>query len=73
MKHLKINDAAALVAGLFYALIPEAVQAADQAAPQQGHRMTLPQLLVFGIIMGWYLCYHFKDKIRALFTKKQRR
>ena len=41
------------------------------AATDEGYSMTLPQLLILGLVLGWYLYNHFKDKIKAKFTKKQ--
>ena len=33
--------------------------------------MTIPQLLILGLVLVWYLYNHFKDKIKAMFKKKQ--
>jgi len=64
--------ATVLISSFFYFMFPDAVSAANDSASEQGRSLTLPQLLIFGIVMGWYLYNHFKDKIRALFTKKQK-
>jgi hypothetical protein len=72
MKHLKIISATVFAAVFFYSMLPLTIQAAQTATAGQGRSLTLPQLLIFGIVMGWYLYNHFKDKIRALFTKKQK-
>jgi hypothetical protein len=41
------------------------------AAAGEGHSITLPQFLILGFVLGLYLYNHFKDKIKAMFTKKQ--
>jgi hypothetical protein len=67
MKHLITITAVILTAALFYLTFPQAVF----AATEEGHSITLTQLLILGIVMGWYLYNHFKDKIKAMFKKKQ--
>jgi hypothetical protein len=67
MKHLITITAVILTAALFYLAFPQAVF----AATEEGHSITLTQLLILGIVMGWYLYNHFKDKIKAMFKKKQ--
>ena len=67
MKHLITITTVILTAALFYLAFPQAVF----AATKEGHSITLTQLLILGIVMGWYLYNHFKDKIKAMFKKKQ--
>ena len=67
MKHLIIITTVILTAALFYLAFPQAVF----AATEEGHSITLPQLLILGFVLGLYLYNHFKDKIKAMFTKKQ--
>ena len=67
MKHLITITAVILTAALFYLAFPQAVF----AAAEEGHSVTLPQLLILGFVMGLYLYNHFKDKIKAMFTKKK--
>ena len=67
MKHFITITAVILTAALFYLAFPQAVF----AATEEGHSITLTQLLILGIVMGWYLYNHFKDKIKAMFKKKQ--
>jgi hypothetical protein len=68
MKHFRTITTVILTAALFYLAFP---QAAFAAAEQEGHSITLPQLLILGFVLGLYLYNHFKDKIKAMFTKKQ--
>jgi NhaP-type Na+/H+ or K+/H+ antiporter len=67
MKHLITVTTVILTAALFYLAFPQAAF----AAAEEGHSITLSQLLILGIVMGWYLYNHFKDKIKAMFKKKQ--
>ena len=67
MKHFRTITTVILTAALFYLAFPQAVF----AAAEEGHSITLPQLLILGFVMGLYLYNHFKDKIKAMFTKKQ--
>ena len=67
MKHIRTITTVILTAALFYLAFPQAVF----AATEEGHSITLTQLLILGIVMGWYLYNHFKDKIKAMFKKKQ--
>jgi hypothetical protein len=67
MKHLKIITTVIFAAAFFYLAFPQAIF----AATEEGHSMTWPQLLILGLVLGWYLYNHFKDKIKAIFTKKQ--
>ena len=67
MKHFRTITTVILTAALFYLAFPQAVF----AATEEGHSITLTQLLILGIVMGWYLYNHFKDKIKAMFKKKQ--
>lgn len=67
MKHLITITTVILTAALFYLAFPQAVF----AATEEGHSITLPQLLILGFVLGLYLYNHFKDKIKAMFTKKQ--
>ena len=67
MKHFRTITKVILTAALFYLAFPQAAL----AAAEEGHRITLPQLLLLGLVLGWYLYNHFKDKIKALFKKKQ--
>jgi hypothetical protein len=67
MKHLITITTVILTAALFYLAFPQAVF----AATEEGHSITLPQLLILGFVLGLYLYNHFKDKIKAMFTKKK--
>jgi hypothetical protein len=67
MKHLITITTVILTAALFYLAFPQAVF----AATEKGHSITLPQLLLLGFVLGLYLYNHFKDKIKAMFTKKK--
>jgi hypothetical protein len=67
MKHFRTITTVILTAALFYLAFPQAVF----AAAEEGHIITLPQLLILGFVLGLYLYNHFKDKIKAMFTKKQ--
>jgi len=67
MKRLKIISTIIFAAAFFYLAFPQAIF----AATEEGHVMTIPQLLILGLVLGWYLYNHFKDKIKALFKKKQ--
>jgi positive regulator of sigma E activity len=74
MKHFRTSTTVILSAVLFYLAFPQAVFAAAAAASsasEDGHSITLPQLLVLGFVLGLYLYNHFKAKIRAMFKKKQ--
>ena len=67
MKHFRTITTVILTAALFYLVFPQAAF----AATEEGHSITLPQLLILGFVMGLYLYNHFKDKIKAMFTKKK--
>jgi len=67
MKHIRTITTVILTAALFYLVFPQAAF----AAAEEGHSITLSQLLILGIVMGWYLYNHFKNKIKAMFKKKQ--
>ena len=67
MKHFRAITTVILTAALFYLAFTQAAF----AATEEGHSITLPQLLIFGFVLGLYLYNHFKDKIKAIFTKKQ--
>ena len=67
MKHLITITAVILTAALFYLAFPQAAF----AATEEGHSITLPQLLILGFVLGLYLYNHFKGKIKAMFKKKQ--
>jgi hypothetical protein len=67
MKHIRTITTVILTVALFYLVFPQATF----AATEEGLSITLPQLLILGLVMGWYLYNHFKDKIKAMFKKKQ--
>jgi len=67
MKHLITITTVILTTALFYLAFPQAVF----AATEEGHSITLPQLLILGFVLGLYLYNHFKDKIKSMFTKKK--
>jgi hypothetical protein len=67
MKHFRAVTTVVLAAALCYLTFPQTTY----AAAGEGHSITLPQLLIFGFVLGLYLYNHFKDKIKAIFTKKQ--
>jgi hypothetical protein len=68
MKHLRTIITVILSTALFYLAF---LQTAFAATGQEDHIITLPQLLLLGFVWGLYLYNHFKDKIKAKFTKKQ--
>ena len=65
MKHFRAITTVVLAAALFYLAFPQTAF----AATEEGHSITLPQLLIFGFVLGLYLYNHFKDKIKAMFKK----
>jgi hypothetical protein len=65
MKHFRTITTVILIAALFYLTFPQAAF----AATEEGHSITLPQLLILGFVLGLYLYNHFKDKIKAMFKK----
>jgi hypothetical protein len=67
MKYFSTTTTVIFTTVLFYLAFPQAVF----AAAEEGHSITLPQLLILGFVMGLYLYNHFKDKIKAMFTKKK--
>ena len=67
MKHLKSITTIIFTAVFFYLAFPQAIF----AATEEGQSMTIPQLLILGLVLGWYLYNHFKDKIKDMFNKKQ--
>ena len=67
MKHFSTITRVIFTAALFYLAFPRAAF----AATEEGHSITLPQLLILGFVLGLYLYNHFKDKIKSMFTKKQ--
>jgi len=67
MKHIRTITTVIITVALFYFAFPQAVF----AAAEEGHSITLSQLLILGFVMGLYLYNHFKDKIKAMFTKKK--
>jgi predicted permease len=71
MKHFRTITTDILTVALFYLAFPQAVFAAAAAASEDGHSITLPQLLILGFVLGLYLYNHFKDKIKAMLKKKQ--
>jgi hypothetical protein len=68
MKQFRTITTVILAAALFYLAFP---QADFEATGQEGHSITLPQLLILGFVLGLYLYNHFKGKIKAMFKKKQ--
>ncbi|NOY69496.1 MAG: hypothetical protein GXP53_08410 [Deltaproteobacteria bacterium] len=68
MKHLRDITTCILTAAIFYLVFPMTVYASEG---QGGHSLTIPQLLILVLVMGWYLYNHFKDKIKAMFAKKK--
>jgi hypothetical protein len=67
MKHFRAITTVVFAAALFYLAFPQT----SYAAAEEGHSITLAQLLILGFVLGLYLYNHFKDKIKAMFTKKQ--
>ena len=65
MKHFRTIKTVILTAALFYLAFPQAAF----AATEEGHSITLPQLLILGFVLGLYLYNHFKGKIKAMFKK----
>jgi hypothetical protein len=65
MKHFRTITKVIITAALFYLAFPQAAF----AAAEEGHSITLPQLLLLGLVLGWYLYNHFKDKIKDMFKK----
>jgi len=68
MKYFRTITTVILSTALFYLAF---VQTAFAATGQEDHSITLPQLLILGFVLGLYLYNHFKDRIKAMFTKKQ--
>jgi hypothetical protein len=66
MKNLKNTTTIIFAAAFFYLAFPQAIF----AATEEGHSMTIPQLLILGLVLGWYLYNHYKDKIKTMFKKK---
>lgn len=60
MKYLSGITTGILAAAILYLACPSPAY----AATGQGNSMTIPQLLILGLVMGWYLYNHFKDKIK---------
>ena len=69
MKHFRTITKVILTAALFYLAFPQATF----AATEDGHSITVPQLLLLGFVLGLYLYNHFKDKIKAMFKKNNDR
>lgn len=69
MKHFRTITTVILTAALFYLAFPQAAF----AATEEGHSITLPQLLILGFVLGLYLYNHFKAKIKAMFKKSNDR
>jgi len=69
MKHFRTITTVVLATALFYLVFPQAAF----AAAEEGHSITLPQLLILGFVLGLYLYNHFKDKIKAMFKKSNDR
>jgi len=67
MKHFRTITTVILTA-VFFCL---AFSQTAFAAIEEGNGITLPQLLILVFVLGLYLYNHFKDKIKAMFTKKQ--
>ena len=67
MKHFRTITKVILTAALFYLAFPQAAL----AAAEEGNSITLPQLLILVFVLGLYLYNHFKDRIKAMFTKKK--
>ena len=65
MKHFRTITTVIITVALFYLAFPQAVF----AAAEEGHSITLPQLLILGFVLGLYLYNHFKGKIKAMFKK----
>ncbi|HUN56404.1 MAG TPA: hypothetical protein VMU29_14720 [Smithella sp.] len=70
MKHFRTVPKVILAAALF-SICPQALFAASAASTEEGHSITLPQLLILVFILGLYLYNHFKEKIKARFSKKK--
>jgi len=66
MKHFRTITTVILTAAFFCLVVSQTAF----AAIEEGHSMTIPQLLILGLVLGWYLYNHFKDKIKAMFKKK---
>ena len=69
MKHFSTITTIILTAALFYLAFPQATF----AVTEEGHSITLPQLLILGFVLGLYLYNHFKEKIKAMFKKSNDR
>jgi hypothetical protein len=67
MKHFRTITTIIITAAFFCLAFSQAAF----AAAEEGHSITLPQLLLLGFVLGLYLYNHFKDKIKTMFTKKQ--
>ena len=69
MGHLKQITPLILTAAFFCLVFPPTASAAGG----QGHSLTMPQLLMLGLIMVWYIYNHFKERIKAFFKKNDER
>ena len=69
MKKFKSLTTAVLAAGLFCLSFPQIAH----AATHEGQSFTLPQLLVFWLVLIWYLYNHFKSHIMNFFKKTGRK
>jgi hypothetical protein len=67
MKLFRTIKTVILTAAFFCLTFPQAAF----AAIEEGNSITLPQLLILVFVLGLYLYNHFKDRIKAMFTKKQ--
>ena len=65
MKHFRTITTVIITAAFFCLAFSQAAF----AATEEGHSITLPQLLILVFVLGWYLYNHFKDKIKAMFKK----
>jgi len=53
----------AIVTCFLYLIYPHTAH----ASTGQANEITLLQLLVLALVMGWYIYNHFKDEIKAFF------
>jgi len=69
MKNFKSLTTAFLIICLICLAFPHMAHALTHG----DHSFTLPQLLVFGLVLGWYLVNHFKPWIRERFKKNKQK
>lgn len=70
MKNFRPLTTVLLAAFLFSLAFP---QMAHAATSSEGRSFTVPQLLIFLLVLGWYLLNHFRPKVIALLKKNRQK